>query len=80
MKRNRAYGGPTINYTQINPTTVQGSIVHTQLLLLIYTPTYKSVHELIKILAAADKSLQSCPTLCNPIDGSPPGPAVPGIL
>ena len=28
----------------------------------------------------AAKSLQSCPTLCNPIDGSPPGPAVPGIL
>ena len=26
------------------------------------------------------KSLQSCPTLCDPIDGSPPGPAVPGIL
>ena len=26
------------------------------------------------------KSLQSCPTLCNPIDGSPPGSAVPGIL
>ena len=30
--------------------------------------------------AAADKSLQSCPTLCDPIDGSPPGSAVPGIL
>ena len=32
--------------------------------------------------AAADaaKSLQSCLTLCNPIDGSPPGSAVPGIL
>ena len=30
--------------------------------------------------AAAAKSLQSCPTLCNPIDDSPPGPAVPGIL
>ena len=30
--------------------------------------------------AAASKSLQSCPTLCNPIDGSPPGSAVPGIL
>ena len=29
---------------------------------------------------AAAKSLQSCPTLCNPIDGSPPGPAIPGIL
>ena len=30
--------------------------------------------------AAAAKSLQSCPTLCNPIDGSPPGCPVPGIL
>ena len=32
--------------------------------------------------AAADaaKSLQSCPTLCDPIDGSPPGSPVPGIL
>ena len=29
---------------------------------------------------AAAKSLQSCPTLCDPIDGSPPGPTVPGIL
>ena len=30
--------------------------------------------------ATAAKSLQSCPTLCNPIDSSPPGSAVPGIL
>ena len=30
--------------------------------------------------AAAAKSLQSCPTLCNPVDGSPPGSLVPGIL
>ena len=30
--------------------------------------------------AAAAKSLQSCLTLCNPIDSSPPGSAVPGIL
>ena len=30
--------------------------------------------------AAAAKSLQSCPTLCNPLDGSPPGSPVPGIL
>jgi len=30
--------------------------------------------------AAAAKSLQSCPTLCNPIDGSPPGSPVPGIF
>ena len=32
------------------------------------------------IAAAAAKLLQSCPTLCNPIDGSPPGSPVPGIL
>ena len=34
------------------------------------------------VMAAADaaKLLQSCPTLCIPIDGSPPGSPVPGIL
>ena len=32
------------------------------------------------MFAAAAKSLQSCPTLCDPIDGSPPGSIVPGIL
>ena len=30
--------------------------------------------------AAAAKSLQSCPTLCDPIDSRPPGSSVPGIL
>ena len=30
--------------------------------------------------AAAAKSLQWCPTLCDPIDGSPPGSPIPGIL
>ena len=30
--------------------------------------------------SAAAKSFQSCPTLCDPIDGSPPGSPVPGIL
>ena len=30
--------------------------------------------------SAADKSLQLCPTLCDSIDGSPPGSAIPGIL
>ena len=32
------------------------------------------------VAAAAAKSLQSCSTLCDPIDGSPPGSSVPGIL
>ena len=33
-----------------------------------------------RLAAAAAKSLQSCPTLCNPIEGSPPGSRIPGIL
>ena len=37
-------------------------------------------HMLILNKYAAAKSLQSCPTLCDPIDGSPPGFPVPGIL
>ena len=39
-----------------------------------------TVWELPLRSVAAAKSLQSCPTLCDPIDGSPPGSAVPGIL
>ena len=31
-------------------------------------------------VAAAAEVLQSCPTLCDPVDGSPPGSTVPGIL
>ena len=33
-----------------------------------------------KVAAATAKSLQLCPTLCDPVDGSPPGSPVPGIL
>ena len=37
-------------------------------------------HKDIYIYPAAAKSLQSCPTLCDPTDGSPPGSLIPGIL
>ena len=40
---------------------------------------YVNLNVYIAAVAAA-KSLQSCPTLCDPIDGSPPGSPVPGIL
>ena len=43
--------------------------------LLCCTPT-----QTLTCFAATAKSLQSCPTLCNPIDGSPPGSPIPGIL
>ena len=50
----------------------------------IHTPG-SSVHSKrpgvsIPAAAAAAKSPQSCPTLCDPTDGSPPGSAIPGIL
>ena len=38
------------------------------------------MHLIIYHAAATAKSLQSCPTLCDPIDGSPPGSPVLGIL
>ena len=43
------------------------------------SPTLQATREPLKAAAAA-KSLQSCPTLCDPLDGSPPGSPVPGIL
>ena len=39
-----------------------------------------SGHTRHAVAAAAARSLQSCPTLCDPLDSSPPGSAVPGIL
>ena len=38
------------------------------------------IHSAAAAAAAAAKSLQSCPTLCDPIDSSPPGSPIPGIL
>ena len=46
--------------------------------ILLYSPTVISIHA--AAAAAAAKSLQLCLTLCNPIDSSPPGSPVPGIL
>ena len=46
--------------------------------LIKYIPSFKRVYP--AAAAAAAKSLQSCPTLCDPVDGSPPGSPVPGIL
>ena len=44
-------------------------------------PSAKSIQTFVgTAAAAAAESLQSCPTLCDPIDGSPPGSSIPGIL
>ena len=46
----------------------------------IWSPFYLDTEQRPSCSAAAAKLLQSCPTLCDPIDGSPPGSPVPGIL
>ena len=58
---------------------------HNFLILQVFACTISSTrnipHSLLHLAAAAAaKSLQSCPTLCDPIDGSPPGSPIPGIL
>ena len=50
------------------------------LTLLVGMQTSTATMENSVAAAAAAKSLQSCPTLCDPIDGSPLGSSVPGIL
>ena len=42
--------------------------------------TTSAIWEALRTCTATAKSRQSCPTLCDPIDGSPPGFPVPGIL
>ena len=54
--------------------TIIRLVVHRPFFETIFCVTY------VTPATAATKSLQSCPTLCNPIDGSPPGSPVPGIL
>ena len=48
--------------------------INSSVLSFLYSPTLTSRH------AAAAKSCQSCPTLYDPTDGTPPGSAIPGIL
>ena len=63
--------GPTLTYMTTGKT----------LTLTRWTFVGKVMPLLFNMLsAAAAKSLQSCPTLCDPTDGSPPGSPIPGIL
>ena len=45
-----------------------------------FFPTFPLGYFLLAAAAATTKSLQLCPTLCDPVDGSPPGSPIPGIL
>ena len=62
----------------ITPSWLSGSLRY-----FLYSSSVYFCHHLISsasVAAAAAMSLQSCLTLCDPIDGSPPGSAIPGIL
>ena len=48
--------------------------------ILSFVTTQKILEDIAAAAAVAAKLLQSCPILCDPIDGSPPGSSVPGIL
>ena len=64
----------------LEPTGMQKQVWEFSCLLLSQTDLQKCKILITAAAAAAAKSLQSCPTLCDPIDGSPPGSRVPGIL
>ena len=57
-----------------------GQVQPTGVFCLPYTYVWGHLDHLSTFVTATAKSLQSCPTLCDPIDGSPPGFPVPGIL
>ena len=61
-------------------TTLEFQFLHWKSTLLTPDYSHEVLHYTHTHIAAAPKSLQSCPTLCDPIDGSPPGSSVPGIL
>ena len=61
----------------VNTTQLRENI---ELLFSATLGVFNNTGELLGELFAAAKSLQSCPTLCDPIDGSPPGSIVLGIL
>ena len=69
--------------SQGSPPAPQFENINSSVLSLLYVQLshlYTTTEKTIALIAAAAKSRQSCPTLCDPIDGSPPGSTVPGIL
>ena len=58
----------------------EGLAFKSSIFILLHSHHLSPNHHFSPETAAAAKSLQSCPTLCNPIDSSPLGSSVPGIL
>ena len=74
---------PLFYFDSLNLTILDASYRwnHTIFVLVCWVISFSIISlRAIHIIAAAAKSLQSCPTLCDPIDGYPPASPVPGIL
>ena len=67
-----------MTYNALHPVTIPECKIHTDECLL--HSNFPIKYEAAAVAAAAAKSLQPCPTLCDPIDGSPPGSPISGIL
>ena len=76
-KERKRWGKGVYRMKKIQITSKHVNRYLTSKLMVIREMQIKSIQ---KYTAASAKSLQSCPTLCDPIDGSPPGSPVPGIL
>ena len=71
----------TVRSTRFGLTPASGPLgPSSHILLGVLDISRERKESLVPTAAAAAKSLQSCLTLCNPIDGSPPGSPIPGIL
>ena len=70
----------TKSYFHVNPLLKPVPGIWKRFVLASYCCSNKLPQTWLLAATAAAKSLQSCPTLCDPIDGSPPGSPVPGIL
>ena len=70
---------PLSSCSKSGPLADHGLVTYANFFIFQDFHSYHSL-SLFSAAAAAAKSLQSCPTLCDPIDGSPPGSPVPGIF
>ena len=78
----RGHGNP-LQYSCLENPMDRGAwwvIIHGSQRVRTQLVTKRTAHTVAAAAAAAAESLQSCLTLCDPIDGSPPGSPVPGIL
>ena len=74
---------PAVQQTEASPSSRKGRVERMSNLIVFQGAAHETgfcLRAWTEAAAAAAKSLQSCPTLCDPIDGSPPGSPVPGIL